>query len=208
VIGGDHSCAVGTWSGAANALAKGRLGLVWYDAHMDAHTPATSPSGRLHGMPVAMLLGHGPDALTEIARRRPALAPANLCIVGVRSYEEGERALLARLGVRVIYMDEVRARGLAWATGEALAVARNGTAGFGVSIDLDAIDPGEAPGVGSPVARGFAARDLAAALEAVRNLPDLVGIEIAEYNPTLDRDGQTALVARALLAAAFAGDEP
>lgn len=209
VIGGDHSCAVGTWSGAADALhPRGRLGLVWIDAHMDAHTPETTPSGRLHGMPVAALLGHGAPELTGIAQHGPALAPENLCIVGVHSFETGERVLLDRLGVRVAYIDEVRSRGLAAVMEDALAIARRGTAGFGVSIDLDAIDPAEAPGVGSPVPGGLAARDVEAALAALAGAPDFVGLEIAELNPELDRDDATARIARDLLAAAFAGEAP
>jgi arginase len=207
VFGGDHSCAVGTWSGAADALAgRGRLGLVWFDAHMDAHTPETSPSGRPHGMPLAALLGHGAPSLTGIARSGPAVAPESLCLIGVHSFEAGERALLERLGVRVVHIHEVRSRGLAAATEDALAIARRGTAGFGVSIDLDAIDPAEAPGVGSPVAGGLAAGELAAALAVLGEAPEFVGLEIAEYNPELDRDGATAQIVRVLVAAAFAGE--
>jgi len=205
VIGGDHSCAVGTWSGARDALAeRGPLGLIWFDAHMDAHTPDTSHSGRLHGMPLACLLGHGPAALTGIARHPPALKPENLCLIGVRSYEDGERALLDRLGVRVIYMDELRRIGLRAATQEALAIARRGTAGFGISIDLDVLDPSEAPGVGSRVAGGLAGAEFAEALRLVRDAPDLVGIELAEYDPMLDERFKTEDQMRRLLAGALA----
>ena len=209
VFGGDHSCAIGTWSGASDGLApRGRLGLIWFDAHMDAHTPETSPSGRVHGMPLAVLLGHGAPALTGIAADSPALAPESLCLVGVHSFELGECELLDRLGVRVIRIEEVRARGLASVTDEAISIARRGTAGFGMSVDLDAVDPAEAPGVGSPVPGGLAAAELAAALATVRDAPDFVGLEIAEYNPQLDRAGMTALIVRNLLAATFAGDAP
>ena len=209
VVGGDHSCGIGTWSGAADALADdGRLGLIWVDAHMDAHTPETTPSGRVHGMPLAVLLGYGALALTSIVRRGPALAPANLCLVGVHSFEAGERDLLARLGVRVVQIDEVRAHGLGPVMAEALEIARRGTAGFGVSIDLDAIDPAEAPGVGSPVPGGLSAGALRRALAPLAAAADFVGLEIAEYNPQLDRAGATALIARELIAAAFAGDAP
>jgi arginase len=204
VFGGDHSCAVGTWSGAHNGLPiDARLGLIWFDAHMDAHTPATTPSGRLHGMPLACLLGHGPDELTRIARRGPALLPYNLCLIGVRSYEDGEQALLSRLGVRVVMMDEARKHGLKEATEEALAIARRGTEGFGISIDLDVLDPEEAPGVGSRVAGGPTGAELAAALELVHGAPDLLGIELAEYNPLLDRAFKTEDRLRLLLAAAL-----
>jgi arginase len=204
VFGGDHSCAIGTWSGAHNGLpVDARLGLIWFDAHMDAHTPATTPSGRLHGMPLACLLGHGPEELTRIARRGPALLPHNLCLIGVRSYEDGEQALLSRLGVRVIMMDEVRKHGLKAVAGEALAIARRGTEGFGISVDLDVLDPDEAPGVGSRVAGGLTGAELATALKLVHEAPDLLGIEIAEYNPLLDRAFKTEDQLRHLLAAAL-----
>lgn len=206
VFGGDHSCAIGTWSGAHNGLPiDARLGLIWYDAHMDAHTPATTPSGRLHGMPLACLMGHGPRELTEIARRGPGLLPHNLCLIGVRSYEDGERALLGHLGVRVIQMDEVRRHGLRAATEEALAIARRGTDGFGISIDLDVLDPADAPGVGSRVAGGLGGDELAQALAVVGGAPDLLGLELAEYNPVLDRNFRTEDQVRRLLAATLNG---
>jgi arginase len=204
VFGGDHSCAVGTWSGVGNAVGRaGPVGLVWFDAHMDSHTPVTSPSGRLHGMPLACLMGHGEKALVAISRETAALRPDKICLVGVRSYEDGERALLERLGVRVFYMDDIRRRGLAAATDEAFAIARSGTVGFGVSVDLDVLDPSEAPGVGSRAEGGLLGRDLAAALARVRTLRGFLGLEIAEYNPIFDENGRTARQVRRLLAAAF-----
>jgi len=207
VVGGDHSCALGTWSGARDGLGeKGPLGLIWYDAHMDAHTPETTPSGRLHGMPLAGLMGYGRKELIAIGRHAPALDPKHLCLVGVRSYEDGERALLDRLGVRVIHMDEVRRIGLRAATEEALAIARRDTAGFGVSIDMDVLDPTEAPGVGSRVAGGLAGAELADALRLAHGVDDLLGFEIAEYDPTLDVRFRTAHQVRRLLAAAFGRD--
>jgi arginase len=204
VFGGDHSCAIGTWSGVANAVGRaGPIGLVWFDAHMDAHTPATSPSGRLHGMPIACLMGHGDDALVSISRETPALRPDKICLVGVRSFEDGEHALLERLGVRVIFMHEVRTRGLDNVVEEAFAIARKGTVGFGVSVDLDVLDPSEAPGVGSRAEGGMAGRDLAASLARVRGERNFLGLEIAEYNPIFDENGRTARQVRRLLAAAF-----
>src|SRR3977135_3336138 len=150
VLGGDHSCAIGTWSGAAKALsARGPLGLVWIDAHMDSHTPSTSPSGMLHGMPLAALLGHGADP--ELARGvEGPLAPQHLCLVGVRSYESEEAALLAELGVKIFPMTEIEERGIDAVLDDAVRIARAGTAGYGISIDLDAIEPGPAPGRGTP----------------------------------------------------------
>ena len=207
VLGGDHSCAIGTWSGARDGLAeRGPLGLIWYDAHMDAHTPETSESGRIHGMPLAVLMGHGVPELTGIARHGPALRPENLCLVGVRSYEPGEQGLLQRLGVRVIDMTELKRIGLRAATEEALAIARRGTAGFGISIDMDALDPAEAPGVGSPVAGGLRGAALADALRLAHGDERLLGIEIAEYDPMLDDHWRTEDQLRRLLAAAVGGD--
>lgn len=205
VIGGDHSCAVGTWSGAWLALrSKGPLGLIWIDAHMDSHTPATSPSGALHGMPLAVLMGYGEPSLTNLIEPCPKLLPQHLCLVGVRSYEEGEAKLLTRLGVRVFFAEEVERRGLAAVMEEAVNIARKGTAGFGLSIDLDAINPRESPGVGTPAADGLHASSLIQALRPLHGTPDLITVELAEYNPYRDRGGLTAHQAEGILAALFA----
>ncbi|MDA8384078.1 MAG: arginase [Betaproteobacteria bacterium] len=199
IVGGDHAIAVGTWSGVARALDdRGGLGLLWLDAHMDAHTPDTTPSGALHGMPVAALLGHGFPALTRLHGLRPALLPQHLCLVGIRSFEPGEAALLARLRVRVVHIDEVRRRGLGAVVADALNIVGSGTAGFGVSIDLDVFDPLEEPGVGSAAPDGLFRRDLCEALAPVLRHPNLVGLEIAEYNPYRDADNATAQAAIAL----------
>ena len=200
VVGGDHSCAIGTWSGMHRALADcGALGLIWIDAHMDSHTFATTPSGQIHGMPLAVLLGHGEAALTGIGGPEAKLRPEHVCLIGVRSFEAGEAALLQKLGVRVFAMDEVNRRGLAAVFGEALAIVRHGTAGFGVSIDLDALDPEEEPGVGTPVPGGLRRAELAAALARLRDDPAFVAMEIVEYNPRRDRGHATADAAGALV---------
>ena len=192
VVGGDHSCGIGTWSGVARTLRpRGTLGLVWIDAHMDAHVPSTSPTGNLHGMPLACLLGHGDGHLSALAGA-PALRPEHLCLIGIRSYEPGEAELLERLGVRVIHIDEVERRGLDAALDEAIGIASRGTAGYGLSIDLDAIDPGDAPGVGTPVDGGLRAGELIDALAHRAGDPRLRALEIAEYNPAHDTDGRTA----------------
>ena len=202
VIGGDHSCAGGTWTGAARTL-DGDLGLVWVDAHMDSHTPATSHTGRLHGMPLAWLLGQDDDPLYGLAAG--VLEPRHVCLVGVRSYEPEEDERLRRLGVRVIFMDEVRARGIDAVLDEALSIATAGTGGFGVSIDLDVITPDEAPHVGTPVKGGVSSAHLARALEQVAGRAGLVAVELVEYSPRLDRDGRSARVALDLLSAALCG---
>lgn len=202
VVGGDHSCALGTWSGVRHALAsKGPIGLIWIDAHMDSHTFATTPSGQIHGMPLACLLGHGDTALTGIDGPETKLQPEHVCLIGVRSYEASEAALLHQLGVRIFDMNEIRRRSLAEVFDEALSIVRHGTAGFGISVDLDVLDPEEEPGVGSPVPGGLHRDELAAALSRLRNDPAFVALEIAEYNPRRDPRHVTADTAGALVAA-------
>lgn len=192
VVGGDHSCAIGTWSGAALSLgSRGTLGLVWIDAHMDSHTPETSPSGAIHGMPLAALLGFGVAELVGIAGFSPKILPHHLCLVGVRSFEAGEAELLKRLGVRVFYMEEINRRGMDAIMGDALAIARNGSAGYGISIDLDAFDPRESPGVGTPVRDGLHHLELDRMLCGIANDPRLITLELAEFNPNRDRGERT-----------------
>jgi arginase len=200
VLGGDHSCAIGTWSGVANALrGDGPLGLIWVDAHMDSHTPETSPTGNYHGMPLACLLGHGDSALTAIAHASPALQPQHVAIVGARSYEPEEAELLRRLGVRVFFMGEVEKRGLAAVMDDASHIAFNGTAGAGITIDLDGLDPEEVCAVGTPEPGGIAVRDLCAALSRFAEDPRAVGCEIVEFNPTLPGAVKTADIIEQLL---------
>jgi len=200
VIGGDHSCAVGTWSGAANALGDGeRLGLIWIDAHMDSHRPETSLSHAIHGMPLAVLLGQGKRELLALVDHGPVLRPENLCLIAVRSYEEAEAEFLDRLGVRVITIAEVRERGIAAALAEARAIAGRGTRAFGISLDLDAIDPSEAPGIGSPEPAGLAAAPLLGALHPLLADPALIALEIAEFNPEKDRAQRTRHLVLAVL---------
>jgi arginase len=202
VLGGDHSCAGGTWSGVARAL-HGKLGLVWVDAHMDSHTPRTSHTGRLHGMPLAWLLGEDDDPLYGLSAG--VLDPRHVALVGVRSYEPEEDARLARLGVRVFMMNELRERGAEAVIGEALDIATRGTQAFGMSIDLDVVTPEDAPGVGTPVASGASALELTRALRQVAARENLAAIELVEYSPRLDSEGITARVAVDLLAAALCG---
>lgn len=208
VIGGDHSCAIGTWSGAATALRQaspgGELGLIWIDAHMDAHTLATSPSGALHGMPVAALLGQGQAELCRLLDNAPKLQPQNLCLIGVRSYEAEEAQLLRKLGVTVFYMTDVRRQGLATIFSRAVQSVSAHSSGFGISIDLDAIDPVDAPGVGTPVPGGLLGYQLLQVLTRVRGSRQFIGAEIAELNPRRDRNFKTADLARDILHSLFA----
>lgn len=191
-LGGDHSSAIGTWSGASSGIAKrGDLGLIWIDAHMDSHTLETTPSDNIHGMPLAVLLGHGDLSLTSVRTSAPKIRPEHVCLIGVRSFEAEEKNLLEHLNVRIFYMEEIIQRGIETVLNEALTIATTGTAGFGISFDLDAIDPLEAPGVGTPAPNGLSSKKVFNALKAWNNHPQLVGLEIAEFNPSLDKNHQT-----------------
>jgi arginase len=202
VVGGDHSCAIGTWSGVSDALRPaGALGLVWIDAHMDMHVPETTHSGAINGMPVACLLGHGAPELTSVAQDGPAIDPRHVCLVGARSFEPEEIEFAKRHGVRVIGMPEVRRRGIEAVLAEAKAIATHGTAGYGVSLDLDAFDPTEAPGVGTPVPGGLRAADFLAPWAELTRDSTCVGIEIVEYNPSRDQSGRTARLMQELVLA-------
>lgn len=204
VLGGDHAIATGTWSGVTTTLkAEGNFGLIWVDAHMDAHVPETSPSGAYHGMPVASLLGHGADAMRYILSEKAKISPQHMAMIGMRSYEKGEEKLLNELGVRVFYMDDVRKRGFAAVWADALDIVTTGTVGFGLSIDLDAFDPQEAPGVGSPAAGGLSFKEVAPCLKGLAVDNRLKAIEITEFNPTLDKGGKTATLAMELLLSFF-----
>ena len=202
VLGGDHSCAGGTWTGVARGV-QGALGLVWIDAHMDAHTPRTSHTGRLHGMPLAWLLGQDDDPLYGLATG--VVEPEHVSLVGVRSFEPEERERLERLGVRIFYIEEVRSRGLDAVLAEALAIARRGTTAYGISVDLDVVSPDEAPGVGTPVPDGVSAQDLVRALEHIGGHSDLAAVELVEYSPRLDPTGRSARIAVEIVKAALCG---
>ena len=209
VLTGDHSCAVGAWAGVSRALApRGRLGLVWVDAHLDSHTPATSHTGAINGMPLAALLGAGDASLTGCGGPGAKILPGNLCIVGARSYEEEELRFLTGSGVRIYFADEVARRGLAAVMRDAVDLAAASTTGFGISIDVDVIDPREAPGVGTPAADGLAATGLCEALRGLGCHPALAGIEISEYNPARDGDGTTARIVMDLVEALLEGKAP
>lgn len=200
VIGGDHVVAIGTWAGVTRGLdAKEKFGLIWVDAHMDAHTMETTPSQAYHGMPLAVLLGHGDPTLVDLLGKGPILRPEHVCLIGVRSYEEGEANLLKQLGVRIFFMEEVEERGFEVVFKEALAIVNKDTKSYGLSIDLDAFDPMEAPGVGTPAPRGLKQRDVLPALLQAKNDPALKAFEIVEYNPDRDKNDKTLYLMRDIL---------
>ncbi|MDP2805672.1 MAG: arginase [Gallionellaceae bacterium] len=202
VLGGDHSCAIGTWSGVKASMPKNdRLGLLWIDAHMDSHTYASTPSNAIHGMPLACLLGHGDDNLIHIGDDLPKLHPEDICLIGTRSYEEGEAKLLEQLGVRVFHMGEINHRGLDAVWAEALSIVQRKTVGFGISLDLDVLDPSEEPGVGSPEPGGMSKKMLEEMLGTLKINSKLLALEIVEYNPYLDMQFVTASAVCDLVAA-------
>lgn len=192
VFGGDHSSAIGTWSGVQSAIKnQGNLGLIWFDAHLDSHTLETSLSGNIHGMPVASLLGYGAPELTHIENSQPTILPENLCIIGARSYESGELDLIKQLGVKVFYIDEVLKLGINRVMKEAIQHVSKDTIGYGLSIDLDGFDPLDAPGVGTPEINGISADAFLPTIQGLLNEKRLYGIEIVEYNPHLDNNHKT-----------------
>lgn len=192
VVGGDHSMAIGTWSGVTAALeAKKSFGLIWFDAHMDSHTPKTSPSMAIHGMPVAVLLGHGDPSLVNVQEIGQKIDPKHLVLMGVRSYEDGEATFLEKLGVKIFYIKDIQERGFDTLCQEALEIVRKGTQGFGLSIDLDGFDPQYAPGVGTPAPGGLNPQDVLSGLSTLMNDTHCKALEIAEFNPSLDRQHKT-----------------
>jgi arginase len=198
VIGGDHSVAIGTWSGVARA-AGAPVGLLWIDAHLDSHTPETSYSGALHGMPLACLLGRGDKRLLGIGAPGAQVDAAHAAVIGPRSFEPEEARLLQRLGVRVFVREELAERGLAECFAEAAAIVAGAPAGFGISLDLDVLDPDTAPGVGSPEPDGLPLRDLMSGIVVLAAKHGLLACEIVEYNPDRDRHGVTARLIAALI---------
>jgi arginase len=207
VFGGDHSCAIGTWSGAQHILSSaGDIGLIWIDAHMDSHTPETSLTGNFHGMPVACLLGYGPLELTQILNTKPKIKPEHLCMIGIRSYEEGEAELLKKLNVKIYFIDEVKERGLTTILKEAQQRVKLGTVGYGVTIDIDSIDPTQAPGTGVSEPNGLDAHALCSALTQLSQDSSLIGLEIVEFDPHLDQNNKTEKIIADILVAILTGN--
>jgi arginase len=194
VLGGDHSIAVGTVAGISRAYReKGeRLGLIWIDAHADMNTPETSPSGNVHGMPLACCIGKGPSELTEIFGFGPKIHSRNVAIVGLRDVDRTEVPYVRGAGIAAFTMREIDERGLRSVITEAIQRAGDGTSGFHVSFDMDAVDPAEAPGVGTPVHGGLTYREAHLTMEILCDSGKLAGMEIVEVNPVLDIANQTA----------------
>lgn len=197
-LGGDHTAAIGAWSGAATAI-NGDVGLIWFDAHMDSHTYETTPSNNIHGMPLAILLGHGDKQLTQIASPNTKLKPENVVLMGIRSFESGEAALLKKLGVTIFYMEDIYRLGIQQVFSKAVEIVSKNTAGFGISIDLDGFDPADAPGVGTAEPNGVNAAEFLAHFSIVVSHPKFIGADIVEFNPVLDKDHRTEKLAVGLV---------
>ena len=205
VLGGDHSLAAGSVAGVATAMAERgeRIGLLWFDAHSDIHLPETSQSGNVHGMPIAHLLGRGDAGLASLARPSPAVVPANVVLVGLRDVDPPERQHIRDLGITAFTMKDVDERGVAAVVREAIEIASRGTGGIHVSLDMDFIDPLEAPGVGTPVRGGVTFREAHLAMEMVAESGKMLALDVVEVNPVLDRHNLTAELAVDLVASAL-----
>jgi len=205
VLGGDHSVAMGTVAGMSRHFRKHnrKIGLIWIDAHADMNTPESSPSGNIHGMPLACIIGLGPKELTCLAGFAPAVDPAKVAIIGLRSVDEIERQNVRGAGVHAFTMRDIDERGLRSVMQEAIDHASNDTAGFHLSFDMDAVDPQEAPGVGTPVRGGFTYREAHLAMETICDSGKMASIELVEVNPVIDEVNRTALLAVELVMSAM-----
>lgn len=205
VLGGDHSVAAGSVSGISHHFRQKRdnVGLIWIDAHADMNTPESSPSGNVHGMPLACCIGRGPKELTRIFDYEPKVEPRNVVLVGLRDVDRREREVVHESGVTAFTMRDIDERGLRTVMEEAIAHACDGTAGFHLSLDMDAVDPDEAPGVGTPVRGGMTYREAHLAMETVCDCGSMLSMEVVEVNPVLDEANRTALLGVELVLSAM-----
>jgi arginase len=194
VLGGDHSIAVGTIAGVAAHFDKDgkRIGLIWLDAHGDMNTPDSSPSGNVHGMPLASIMGYGPPELTGLAKVKPMVEPRNVALVGIRDLDSKERKLMKDAGVHAFTMRDIDERGMREVMADAIRFASDETAGIAVSLDMDFVDPIDAPGVGTPVRGGVTYREAHLALEMVADSRQMCSFELVEVNPVIDVHNTTA----------------
>lgn len=205
VLGGDHSIATGTIAGMSRHFAKkdARLGVLWIDAHADMNTPESSPSGNVHGMPLACCIGFGPHELTSLAGTIPMVRPENVVLVGLRSIDEMERLNVRGTGVHAFTMRDIDELGMRAVIQKAIQAASKDTIGFHVSFDMDAVDPSEAPGVGTPVAGGLTYREAHLAMESIGDSGGITSIEVVEVNPVMDVANKTAMLGVELVMSAL-----
>jgi arginase len=192
VLGGDHSLSIGSVSGSAR---NRRIGLIWIDAHADFNTAETTPSGNIHGMSVAALVGRGHPTLTGLAGNGPAIRTERVAIVGARDIDPEERVALREAGIAIFTMFDIDRRGMANVMEEAIRIASAGGGGYHVSFDMDAVDPREAPGVGTPVIGGISYREAHLAMEMIAQNGGMRSLDLVEINPILDERNATALLA-------------
>lgn len=204
VLGGDHSIAIGTLAGVSKHYQN--LGVIWFDAHGDLNTEATSPSGNIHGMPLAVSLGIGHTDLVNILGYAPKVKPEHIVIIGARSLDEGEKVLIREKGIRVYTMHEIDRLGMTKVMEECLSYLKNRTDGVHLSLDLDGIDPVDAPGVGTPVIGGISYRESHLAMEMLEEAQIITSAEFVEVNPILDDRNKTAEIAVELVGSLF-GDK-
>jgi arginase len=205
VLGGDHSIAVGTVAGVSRFFGESnrKIGLIWLDAHPDMNTPQSSPSGNVHGMPLACCVGLGPDELAWMFGVSPKVDPANVALVGLRDVDEIERATVRDTGVHAFTMRELDERGMRAVIDEAIAIATRGPAGFHLSLDMDFVDPQYAPGVGTQVSGGATYREAHLAMEVICDSGKMVSMEVVEVNPVIDEVNRTAELAVELILSAM-----
>jgi arginase len=205
VLGGDHSVAAGTVAGVAHALHKSnqKIGVIWIDAHADMNTPDITPSGNVHGMPLAACLGHGPRELTHLLGYAPKLEGRHTVLIGLRDIDDRERKLVREAGVVAFTMRDLDELGLRNVMERAIMAASDGTAGFHLSLDMDALDPDEAPGVGTPVRGGMSYREAHLSMETICDSGRMLSMEVVEVNPVLDSANRTALLGVELVMSAM-----
>jgi len=205
VLGGDHSIAMGTVSGMSESFRRQgkKLGLIWFDAHADFNTPEISPSGNVHGMPMAAIMGYGPHELTHIFGFAPKIQPEHAVMIGIREVDKEERELVKKSGVRVFTMKDIDRRGIGSVLDEAISIITKGTDGFAATLDADFLDPYESPGVATPVRGGADYREAHLAMEMIADTKRIASFEVTEINPILDVHNKTAHFGMELILSAF-----
>jgi arginase len=205
VLGGDHSIAAGAAAGVASFFRKEKrdIGYIWLDAHGDMNTPESSPSGNVHGMPLASIMGYGPPELTELMGFKPKAEPGNIVIVGARDLDAQERKIVKKSGIHVFTMRDIDERGMREVMSDALKYAMDDTGGIAVSLDMDFVDPSDAPGVGTPVRGGVTYREAHLAMEMIADSDSMASLEVVEINPVIDEHNRTALLGVELILSAL-----